>query len=482
MQYQTIPLTKLTPFPMRDIRPGVVAKLEERIKKTGFNPARPLSVVKSGDMFIVADGNHRLEVLRAQGIEVAPCLVYDDADPYPLAIRCNQDEDTYAPMDLFDWLDVISALKTEGLTQKAVGEKIGWSNDYVSKHCILVEKISTEVLKTARCHQSGRVDSKSTCVDFTEGWFRNSGLYDLGATYQPRLLQDFIDSNCSWSAKKTQIEAAKYKLWQEMCTVAAEELQNKEELPGLVQMIESGTFTTVSQLRLKVSELNKVAQNRLICGDAVSVLETLEDGVIDLVITDPPYGIEYKSNRGKYSDNVAGQGIENDGKDEAMSLLDRCCEVLDRKSKPDAHFYFFCGWQTEPEFRAIISRRFNIQNVIIWDKGNHGAGDLDCAWGNRYEMIIFAIKGRKKLVNRLQDIISVPKISSDKLIHPTQKPTMVIHSILSASARKADMVVDPFMGSGSTIKAIRKVGSLSYVGIELDRDRFQKAEAFINAD
>ena len=111
---------------------------------------------------------------------------------------------------------------------------------------------------------------------------------------------------------------------------------------------------------------------------------------------------------------------------EALELLDKTCEVLSRKTKADSHLYFFAGWRVCPQFRAIIGRYFTIRNVIIWDKGNHGAGDLEYSWGNRYETIIYATKGNRPLRKRKADIVSVPKVDASRMIHPTQKPVTLI--------------------------------------------------------
>ncbi len=352
----------------------------------------------------------------------------------------------------------------------------------VSDYSNVLEKISAQVLEMARCCQIGRADKKSALADFTEGWFRDSGLYALCEKYQLRFMEGFIADGCNWKKDKVQRETAKYKLWQDMVDLAKAELVNEGDLDTIVGLVENNSFRTIEQLKAKVRDLNEKAKDKLICGDAIVELEKLADGSIDLVITDPPYGIEYHSNRSQFSEHVTKEGIENDGLVEALELLDKTCEVLSRKTKADSHLYFFAGWRVCPQFRAIIGRYFTIRNVIIWDKGNHGAGDLEYSWGNRYETIIYATKGNRPLRKHKADIVSVPKVDSSRMIHPTQKPVALIKELLEASARPADTVCDPFMGSGSTIKAAKEFGSLNYIGIELDAERFEKAKAFIGGE
>lgn len=480
MEYRVMKVAELQPFLIRDIRANVVSKLTERIQE-GYNPARPLSIVRNNGNYIVADGNHRLKVLQELGIEEVPCLIRD-GDPYKLAVECNADEDTYAPMDLFDWLSVLGNLKRQGLKGVEVADKLGWSPQKVSDYRNVLEKISAHVLEMARCCQIGRADKKSALADFTEGWFRDSGLYNLCEKYQLRLMEEFITDKCNWNKDKVKREAARYKGWQEMIAIARAELVNVDDLETIIGLIENNSFRTADQLRVKLQDLNKKAKDKLICGDAILELEKLEDGSIDLVITDPPYGIDYQSNRSQFGVHVTKEGIDNDGLEKALSLLEKICEVLERKTKADSHFYFFAGWQTCPQFREIIGRYFAVRNVIIWDKGNHGAGDLDYAWGNRYEMIIYATKGKRTIQTRKADIIHVPKLNSANMIHPTQKPEQIIVELLEVSARPADTVCDPFMGSGSTIKAVKEFGGLNYIGIELDGERFEKAKAYIGGE
>ena len=168
----------------------------------------------------------------------------------------------------------------------------------------------------------------------------------------------------------------------------------------------------------------------------------------------------------------------NDGK-EAFELLDSVCKILLNKTNDNAHLYFFCAWSVFSKFEYIISKYFTIKTPIVWDKQNHGLGDLSNDWGNQTEIIIYCVKGNKGFNARKGNLLSVPRIHGQKLIHPTQKPVNLIEQILKVSSQKNDFIVDPFMGSGSTIKACNKFG-LKSLGIELDKEMFLRANYFIN--
>ena len=214
-------------------------------------------------------------------------------------------------------------------------------------------------------------------------------------------------------------------------------------------------------------------------GNCLEILETLQNGCIDIVLTDPPYGINYVSNRSIYEDTITKRGLLNDGKEEAFELLDKACEILQRKTAENAHLYFFCSWSVFSKFESIVAKYFTIKTPIVWDKGNKGSGDLENDWGNQTEIIIYCVKGKKLVNNRRGNIINVSRLHTSRMVHPTQKPDELIRQILEVSATAGDFVVDPFMGSGSTIKVCNDM-KLKSLGIELDQDMFNIANQYIN--
>jgi DNA modification methylase len=230
----------------------------------------------------------------------------------------------------------------------------------------------------------------------------------------------------------------------------------------------------VSESRIETS-INENIKN----GDSLEILESLEDGCIDIVLTDPPYGINYVSNRSIFDESITKRGLLNDGKEEAFELLDKTCKILSRKTAENSHLYFFCSWNVFSSFESIIGKYFTIKTPIVWDKGNKGSGDLENDWGNQTEIIIYCVKGKKLVNSRRGNIISVPRLHTSKMVHPTQKPEELIKQILEISYLQGDFVVDPFMGSGSTIKACNFIGAKS-LGIELDNEMFNIANNYIN--
>ena len=87
--------------------------------------------------------------------------------------------------DLFDWLEIIRKLKEQGKTQKEIAEVLGWSRSKVADYNRILENVVAEVLEYAKQHQKDRVTQNvaNATFDFNEGWFRNSGIYNLPVVY-----------------------------------------------------------------------------------------------------------------------------------------------------------------------------------------------------------------------------------------------------------------------------------------------------------
>jgi site-specific DNA-methyltransferase (adenine-specific) len=214
---------------------------------------------------------------------------------------------------------------------------------------------------------------------------------------------------------------------------------------------------------------------KIILGDAVVELQKLANESVDCLITDPPYGIDYSSNRREVNEDLGG--IVND-QESAFELLDDVMAVVEKKLKPNSHLYIFTSWKVYPQFERIISKYFEIKNVLVWDKENHGSGDLDSNYGEQYELIIFATNGRRFLNGtRPSNILRYGKVYLQK--HPTQKPTDLLEALIDKSTKEGELVVDPFMGSGSTCKAAKNMGR-TYLGIELDERWYKLAQEVIN--
>lgn len=188
----------------------------------------------------------------------------------------------------------------------------------------------------------------------------------------------------------------------------------------------------------------------------ISILDA-EDKIpngIKLLLTDPPYGMGFKSNRRVISEKDSG--IDGDESiDEAVSLLDKTLALIYGKMQGNSFAFVFTGWRHEPEFRAVFEKYFTLRNSIIWVKPNHGTGDLQGSFAPKHERILFGVKGNPKLKYRLPDVLSGSKIETE---HPTSKPIDLLIELINVCTEEGDMIIEPFAGHGSTILAALKTG------------------------
>jgi site-specific DNA-methyltransferase (adenine-specific) len=207
-------------------------------------------------------------------------------------------------------------------------------------------------------------------------------------------------------------------------------------------------------------------------GDCLEIMPTLPDKSVDLVLTDPPYGIDFSTNYRKVNTIATQCGIAND-KDNAGVLraaIKECFRVL----KDDSHFYWFTRWDKIPEQMPMIAEHFTVKNVLCWVKDNWSMGDLYGAYANQYECIVFAQKGSRKLNrvagnDRHSDIIKVPRVNNQTMFHNHQKPLALLQLLLLKSTNPGETILDPFAGSGSTLLAAIQNDRRS-IGCELSHE------------
>lgn len=202
------------------------------------------------------------------------------------------------------------------------------------------------------------------------------------------------------------------------------------------------------------------------------------------IIVDPPYGINHHSNRRKdKTDMTTRQGIMND--ENNQDLLQQSIELSYKCLKDNSHIYWFTRWDKLDEQMPMLKEFYNIKNVLIWNKGNHGSGDLTGAYGNKYECIIYGMKGRRELnkidgKQRHEDILEFAKVPAQKLIHPHQKPIELLEFLILKSTNEKETVLDMFAGVGSTMCAAIK-NNRNCIAIELDDEMYMKGkERIIN--
>lgn len=186
----------------------------------------------------------------------------------------------------------------------------------------------------------------------------------------------------------------------------------------------------------------------LACDDAVAWLRTLPAESVDLVATDPPYeslekhravGTTTRLKHSKSSSNDWFRIFPNSRFGELFAEVHR---VL----RKHAHFYLFCDAETMFVAKPLAEAAgFKFWKPIVWDKKKIGMG---YHYRARYEFVLFFEKGKRRLADLgVADVIEAPRVFNG---YPTEKPRAVTDVLIRQSSTPGELVVDPFLGSGTT--------------------------------
>lgn len=220
-------------------------------------------------------------------------------------------------------------------------------------------------------------------------------------------------------------------------------------------------------------ELNKIYNEDCLIG-----MQSVTSESVDLIVTDPPYLISYKTGRRTGNDHRFSDVILNDNNQELISdYIKECHRIL----KDDSAMYIFCSSHKVDFFKIELEKYFDIKNMIIWVKNNHTAGDLESAFGRKYEIVFLVNKGQRKFNGeRLTDVWEFPRVVGDSQLHQNQKPIDLIKRCILKHSDEGDLVFDGFMGSGTTAAAALDTNR-HYIGFELDKGYYDIADKRIKS-
>lgn len=247
--------------------------------------------------------------------------------------------------------------------------------------------------------------------------------------------------------------------------------------------------------------------DKTILGNTLDIMPLLPEGFADLIIADPPYNMDKDFNGSKFR-SVSSTDY--------AQYTEAWLKEVERLLKPDGSLYVCCDWKSGMVIGELLSRRFNVLNRITWqrEKGrgakSNWKNSMEDIWfatkSKRYTFNLDAVKVRRRVVapykvngvpkdweqtkdgnfrntspSNFWDDISVPYWSMpENTAHPTQKPEKLLAKLILASSNKGDVVFDPFLGSGSTSVAAKKLGR-HYVGIEQNEQYCVWAEKRLEA-
>lgn len=208
--------------------------------------------------------------------------------------------------------------------------------------------------------------------------------------------------------------------------------------------------------KAKLGDIYQLGNHRLMCGDSTSItdVEKLMDGErADMVFTDPPYGYNYQSNMREKSQKF--DVIEND--DKILDFFPNIQMVCNG-------FVFICTtWKVLDKWIPLFKQYHELSNMIIWNKGGGGIGDLKHTFSTDYEVILCASNGKEITGKRIGSVWTISKDTASSYVHPTQKPVKLSEFAIRNTTNRDDVVLDLFGGSGSTLIACEQLQRNCYM-------------------
>ncbi len=232
--------------------------------------------------------------------------------------------------------------------------------------------------------------------------------------------------------------------------------------------------------------------NKTVIGNNLTVLPLLKPGSVDLLIADPPYNLDKD-----FSGNRFKKRSVEEYREFTRAWLSACVPAL----KETASVYVCCDWESSAVIAEVLGEFFTIRNRITWqrEKGRGASRNwkngMEDIWfatvSKKYTFNLDAVKVRRKVnapyteggkpkdwteskdgryrdtcPSNFWDDISIPYWSMpENTAHPTQKPEKLVAKLILASSNEGDVVLDPFLGAGTTSVTAKKLGR-KYIGIE----------------
>jgi site-specific DNA-methyltransferase (adenine-specific) len=205
---------------------------------------------------------------------------------------------------------------------------------------------------------------------------------------------------------------------------------------------------------------SKPGDGRIIHGDCTDVMKHFPTERIQLVVTDPPYAVRYRDRSGRTLAN-----------DTHTRWLEPAFREVFRVLSPDSFCVSFYGWHLADLFLGTWKRcGFTPIGNIVWAK-RYDSGRRFLRY--RHESAFVLAKGNPPIPSEpLPDVL--PWRYTGNKLHPTQKSIEAIKPLIASFSKPGDLVLDPFMGSGTTLVAAHELGR-RFLGIELDATYFQNA-------
>jgi len=224
---------------------------------------------------------------------------------------------------------------------------------------------------------------------------------------------------------------------------------------------------------IELGDIYQVGPHRILCGDSTkedSFTKILDGRRAHMVMTDPPYNVDYASKNeflNKYDKgNRIQTAIINDAILDYTAFLHDWLEAMKNQLTDYNTIYITIAGKTIKELLiALDLNNYYLSQVLVWNKNNTVIGRMD--YMGKHELIVYCWKGKHKFYGKNERTVwDIPKPHQSKL-HPTMKPVELCSRAIGNSSLPDEIVLDPFAGSGSTLIACEQLDRQGYM-IEID--------------
>lgn len=226
---------------------------------------------------------------------------------------------------------------------------------------------------------------------------------------------------------------------------------------------EEDDYTEPEQMNIDVvlGDLIEIGEHRLLCGDSTDsdqVAKLMNGEKANMVFTDPPYGVSYQSNMRTKTEKF--NVLKNDN-----VFITEWINNLPLFSK--GFVFVWTSWKVLKQWIEFCEPIGELSNIIVWDKGGGGIGDLKKTFSTDFEVALVYHRGAEIKGKRLGSVWSIGKDGASTYLHPTQKPIELAAMAIENITYKNELTLDLFLGSGSTMVAAHQLKRKCY-GMELD--------------
>lgn len=510
----TVPIGEcvVSPFNPRASRPDEeINKLAQRMARNGFEITRALWAYRNGHGYEVFAGGTRLEAARRAALAEIPVILHEgltDEEKVRLAEQDNENDEYHteiSPVDEWahyawladqEWTQERIA-KAKGVTQAMVSYRLALNNlpvdikafitqgDLEETHLREILSLSLELYfsRWLTTEQAQRYlvweavnDRKKNGSKSVRAFSEDVARWKEFIAYAEQVYQSLPESielhdlNCDPPqiypfAIREKFVSALEGARSLVKVKAAEQFIRSfiaDDLNAYRRYVE--TESSVAALAAQKTEKESQLLSRFMMGDCLNCLKDWKLGKIKVVLTDPPYGKDYQSNRRWRTS--APKKIAGDTEEEAIQLLQSALSLTLPNLSDDAHVLVFCDWQHEPQVRQVLTDLgLTLKGSLIWVKEEHSAGDVKGAFAPRHERIVHAVKGSPEVTPRIPDVIECSRSRATN--HPTEKPVELLKKLVNSTSCEGELVIDPFAGCASTLLAALQL-KREFWGTELD--------------